>query len=156
MPKWVDLTGQRFGRLVAVRYPGAGQQWLCRCDCGTERYVRTQNLVEGKTRSCGCLHRDATSQRSVKHGAARTPLYKVWQAMKDRCLNPANPRYADYGGRGITVAPEWMDFAKFRDDMGLPQLDLSLDRRDNDGPYCKDNCRWATRSQQQRNKRARP
>jgi hypothetical protein len=158
MTQLIDLTGKQFGRLTVL---GIGQSpqiyWKCRCECGEEKVVTGDKLRSGWTQSCGCLQRDRQSEvgkKNRRHGyASHTRIYKIWQGMKERCFNTKHNSYPDYGGRGITVCERWMAFTHFLADMGEPPQGTSLDRIDVDGPYCKENCRWATASEQQRNKR---
>ena len=157
-----DLTGKTFGRL-AVLGPSPNQNgrtaWRCRCTCGSERVVLTQNLTGGKTVSCGCFGREATAARAT-HGHCRTmggtPEYRAWRDMMRRCHDRSNKRYADYGGRGITVCDEWQaSFAAFLAAVGpRPGPGYSLDRRENDKGYSPENCRWTTAKRQQRNMRS--
>jgi hypothetical protein len=165
----INLVGQRFGRwtVLAVhpermRYGKAGQAitvlWLCRCNCGTERLVFGTNLRRGLSRSCGCLISETTRQRSKKHNQAKrgkvTRAYHCWQHMKQRCLNPNNRDYPNYGGRGITVCERWRSFENFHSDVGDPPPDKSLDRYpDRNGNYEPGNWRWATAKEQVLNRR---
>jgi len=168
MGKLIDLTGQRFGRLVvlerarAARH-GESAKWLCHCDCGKEKIVSGKLLRRGDTRSCGCLHSEELREMSITHGLSKTRLYCVWSSMKDRCYRPACKSYPNYGGRGITVCPEWLhDFAAFRDwamshgyDESVPCGTCTLDRIDNDKGYSPENCRFVSMKVQNNNRRPR-
>jgi hypothetical protein len=155
--KLIDLTGQRFGKLVAIKPVGKNKSlnylWLCKCDCDKEVVTGSNSLIKGNTKSCGCL--------LIKHGHSHSerydgesPTYKSWVSMKQRCNNPKNPGYKNYGGRGITVCERWLKFENFLEDMGERPHRLSLDRIDNNKGYYKENCRWATRNEQNRNQRS--
>jgi hypothetical protein len=135
------------------------KMWLCRCACDTELAVLDYSLVSGNTKSCGCLQRELTAERSLKHRHTTDrkvpPEYRAWAEMKKRCYNPKAGNFAGYGGRGITVCDEWRDsFEAFYRDMGpRPSPKHSLHRKDNDGPYAPWNCVWATRHVQAANTR---
>lgn len=156
----LDITGQRFGRLVAIRRvenKGRRTRWLFTCDCGVETEQLLEPIRAGYTRSCGCLRKDVTAARSLTHGHRRgrksTPTLKAWQHAKDRCFNPNNEKFAQYGGRGISMSDEWRnDFSAFLADMGECPLGRSLDRVNVDGHYEPRNCRWATQTQQSRSR----
>lgn len=151
-----DLSGHRFGRLVAMDYLGK-RRWRCKCDCGKAALVQSNNLRSGKQVSCGCLRTELLRSRVLKHGHTSkretTPEYRAWQSMLKRCYSPNNTHYARYGGRGIEVAPEWRDdFPNFLRHVGpRPSAQHSLDRIDNDGDYKPGNVRWASKSLQAKN-----
>lgn len=151
-----NLTGQTFGRLTVVGYAGSDgkkSHWTVRCECGAEKTVVGSELRKGKTNSCGCLRLEMV-KKPRSHGMSYQPQYATWRAMVDRCRLPSHKAYARYGGRGITVCPEWDTFEKFWEDMGPTYVPgLSLDRIDNNAGYSKDNCRWTDRKTQSRNKR---
>lgn len=150
--KAIDVTGQRFGRLVVLEFADSQhghRRWRCRCDCGKTKVIELQALRGGRTKSCGCL---AAEGRPAIHGHARrkSGAYRSWIAMRKRCASTSSY----YGGRGIKVCKQWDRFENFLDDMGERPKDMTLDRIDPFGDYEPSNCRWATRAQQQRNKRA--
>lgn len=161
---YLDITGRRFGKLIA-RWP-AGQNkqgaviWLCSCDCGNHTSVVSASMIAKRTSSCGCGVGQSTRSRFTKHGHAAdyktTSEYRAWDAMIQRCHNPKTKFYSYYGGRGIKVCDRWRkSFASFIADMGKkPDSKLTLDRfPDNNGNYEPGNCRWATRKQQSANTR---
>lgn len=152
----LDLTGQRFGMLVAIRLHERvnGQAvWACRCDCGNESMARLGNLRRGHTISCGCQRSAATTKNKTVHAMYGTPTYRSWSSMLTRCTNAANHKYASYGGRGISVHESWKLFEGFYADMGERPEGTTLGRIDNDGNYEPGNCRWESVKQQGRNKR---
>jgi len=158
--KFIDMTGQRFGRLSVICYAGKDNSgltlWECTCDCGTKIITRGQDLRRGASKSCGCLKLEQFIERSRKHGMAETRPYRIWKNMKSCCLNPNVKSYADYGGRGITICDAWANsFEAFWNDMGPScAAGLEIDRIDHDGSYCPENCRWVDKKTQNRNTRA--
>ena len=156
MPKAINITGQRFGRLIVMhklskrRYTKI--QWMCKCDCGKQVSVTTQLLRRGDTRSCGCIN--LGNKRAQKHGFSCTPEYRAWVNMRARCLNKHFWCYKYYGGRGITVCSRWLESVeRFLEDMGSRPAGFTLDRIDNDGNYEPVNCRWTDRGTQITNSR---
>ena len=153
-----DLIGQRFGKLVVrerTSKMGDLSQYRCVCDCGKEIIVRGSNLVNHRTKSCGCIRREGTRNLKFLHGQHDTRLYRCWQNMKDRCGNEKNKEYKNYGGRGIKVCLRWqdsfVDFAEWALNSGYDES-LTIDRIDVDGNYCPENCRWSTMKEQSRNR----
>lgn len=163
MPRFKEIAGQVFGRLTAVRRMGKDQfgktQWECMCVCGVVILVDVSRLIGGNTKSCGCLVSDGFRRRNAQRKAEAFGMYHVrarnsWHHMIDRCENPKNKHYKDYGGRGIKVCERWKDLKAFVADMGDPPDGMTLDRWPNkNGNYEPANCRWATPKQQAQNTR---
>ena len=159
MWKAEDLTGQRFGKVTVLSRVANNKHgravWLCKCDCGNEKEIPAANLKSGRTTSCGWYSR-GLKRKTGTHGMTNTRIFHEWQSMLQRCNNPNNQRYEDYGGRGIKVCDEWIDnfvsFYEWSMDNGYDEI-LTLDRKDVDGDYSPDNCRWVTNLEQQSNKR---
>ena len=170
--KALDLEGQKFGRLTAIKKVGNSNghiTWLCECECGKKTIVQATMLKKGRTRSCGCLWVEAISDfnhserkkeiakiAKTTHGKKGSRIYRIWCAMKSRCTNSNVPCYKYYGGRGITVCDEWkndfMSFYNWAMSHGYAE-NLTIDRIDVDGNYEPSNCRWATMKEQNKNKR---
>ena len=165
MGKLIDLTGRTFGRLTVVsraenKPNDTRARWYCRCSCGKEATVMGYTLRRGESKSCGCLHAEIAKTANTHHGGCGTRLFRVWLGMTERCRNVNHNRYANYGGRGITVCAEWRNFAKFRDwalangyDASAKHGDCTIDRIDNDVGYCPENCKWTDAKTQSNNRR---
>ena len=156
------MIGEKFGRLTVVESNGhrtkpSGQKynvWLCKCDCGNDTIVSVHKLRTGSTKSCGCIRRENLSSGIRKtHGMHNTPEYETWCAMIKRCNNEKCDSYKNYGGRGITVCNEWLDFEKFYADMGNRPKNSTIERINVNGNYEPCNYKWATKKEQGRNKR---
>ena len=152
--KLIDRTGQRFGKLTVIKQAGRNTLkkvlWECLCDCGNKINVVAGSLVTGNTESCGCVI------PNFKHGGVGKGSYNTWRAMIRRCNNPEDKDYPRYGGKGVSVCQEWLDYLTFAKFMGEPQGDETLDRINVYGNYESNNCRWAGVQTQNRNTRIRP
>ena len=155
-----DLTGMKFGRLFVVKRvensKNGRAMFLCKCDCGNEKSVVGKSLINCNTSSCGCLQKNATKKSNTKHGKRHSRLYSIWYTMRMRCEYKKHKEYHNYGARGITVCEEWLhDFQAFYDwSMANGYKDdLTLDRKNGNGNYCPENCRWVTQKEQQNNRR---
>jgi hypothetical protein len=170
MGAFIDLIGQKFGRLTPIKNMGTNKNkkhiWLCLCDCGKETIVIGNNIKNGRTKSCGCLNITKTKLRNIEnkyaktHGYCQTTVYRSWHDILQRCTNPNNNNYKNYGGRGIAVCDRWNSkkggsFENFLEDMGEPPTNKhQIDRINNNLGYYKENCWWAISAQQHRNMRS--
>lgn len=154
-----DLTGQRFGRLVAIKTNGKNKygnvMWLCHCDCGNEHIVTSGKLIQGKSKSCGCYRKENSAKLLEKHGitkGGKPRTFIIWNGMKARCYNPKSKSYKSYGGRGIRICDEWLGENGFRNfhewafKNGYSDT-LEIDRINNDGNYEPSNCQWISKNE---------
>lgn len=164
-PYTTDITGRNYGRLKVLSFYksiNGHSRWLCQCSCENKKVVEVSSLNNGTTKSCGCLRNELRSLSVITHGHTRknekgghrTSEYATWEAMKARCCNPNDKGWKDYGGRGIVICERWMRFENFFADMGKRPKGKSINRVNNSLGYYKENCKWSSPKEQQRNTRA--
>lgn len=164
MPKRIDISGQKFGKLKAIEYShtneGKKAVWKCLCDCGATHYATAKDLRTGNTASCGCAKVERATMLKYKDGRCKERLYGVWNTMMKRCYCTTSRNYKHYGERGITVCDEWHDYATFKEwaysngyNDSAPRGECTIDRIDNNGNYEPSNCRWVSMVVQRENKR---
>ena len=158
--------GQKFDKLIAIKFikmkGNSIQYWLFKCNCGKEKIICANSVIRGSTKSCGCLSKKLFIERTKTHGMRNTRIYETWAGMKKRCFNKNCKSYKNYGGRGITICEKWLKFENFYEDMGksyenhvkkFEEKNTTVDRKNNDKGYYKENCKWSTRKEQANNRR---
>lgn len=164
MRKRKNLIGQSFGRLTVIAEGKTRESdnkrkryyWLCQCSCGSQpKEINQNSLLSGEIISCGCYHSEHNHEYGFKHGMSHTRIYTIWSGMIQRCCNPNAKNYPRYGGRGVTVCGEWKEFKKFYEWSKISGYsdNLTIERLDNNGNYCPENCTWITKQKQMRNTR---
>ena len=161
----LSLEGKKFGRLSVIKYSrikNSDTMWECKCDCGKTKEIAGTMMKDGSIKSCGCFKREHLGKSVYKHGMRDDPFYKIWCTMRYRCSNKKQKGYKNYGGRGIRVCDSWRVFLNFKKDMYEKYLihikkhgnkNTTIDRMENNGNYCKNNCKWSTRIEQNSNTR---